>query len=78
MSIFVLPIEDISPSETNTLKTKLRQILKHHFDEFFSKPENQGKHATFFVDYQIFNLKVQDEMEEVVYGKFNYNGSNVF
>uniref|UniRef100_A0A914YRE5 THUMP domain-containing protein n=1 Tax=Panagrolaimus superbus TaxID=310955 RepID=A0A914YRE5_9BILA len=48
----VLPIEDISPSESGDLKTKLRQILKHHFDEFSSKSENEGKHATFAVDYK--------------------------
>jgi tRNA(Ser,Leu) C12 N-acetylase TAN1 len=47
-----LPVEDISPPEPGDLKTRLRQILKRHYDEFRADPENEGKHATFAVDYK--------------------------
>jgi tRNA acetyltransferase TAN1 len=46
------PIEDITPAEPNEIRAKLRQILKRHFEEFASKPENEGKHPTFAVDYK--------------------------
>ena len=54
-----LPVEDISPPEAGDLKTKLRRILKLQFDEFAANPENEGKHASFAVDFKKrFNEKV--------------------
>uniref|UniRef100_A0A7E4VWU0 THUMP domain-containing protein n=1 Tax=Panagrellus redivivus TaxID=6233 RepID=A0A7E4VWU0_PANRE len=55
-----IPVEDITPDEPEVFKTRLTRILTTHFNDFKADPANEGRHASFAVD---FKRRFNDQFE---------------